>query len=70
MTDIAVDVPDGNSYSGTNLVLQQVTAEEIAELQIDYPHQHPLTPNQYDCWLTDAHFQRHLFDDINETPWS
>lgn len=70
MSDIVADIPDGNTYGGTNLILKQLTADDIADLQVQYPHQHPLTPDQYDCWLTDAHFHRHLFDNIDETPWS
>lgn len=54
---------EGYTYVGSDADLLALTADDIDDLRANFPHQDPLTDDQYNLWLSSAHWQRHLFDD-------
>lgn len=54
---------DGYTYHGSNPDLLALTAADIDDLLVSFPHQAGLTSDEYNIWLSSAHWQRHLFDD-------
>jgi len=61
---------DGYTYSGSLPALVALTIGELTDLYANSPFQAGITQAQYDVWVESAHFVRHVFDSLANSPFS